>query len=173
MKRRYGFIQDLLQIKILVLYVLRCLPMPIILEDLADLTLCEDGISYFDFMDCVTDLVKTEHIIVDNEMYSLTEKGIRNGRITENSLPFSIRTQVENATLNYRSIHNRSAMIKTEHIQNQNDDYTVSFSMSDGLGEIVKIELLAISKQQALDMEKGFRKNAENIYNAIIGMIIN
>ena len=46
---RFGFIHDKLDIKILILFVLRRLPDYVQGDTLAELVLCDDGISYFDY----------------------------------------------------------------------------------------------------------------------------
>jgi len=172
MVENFGFIHEVLEIKILILFILRRLQAPITLDTLMELTMCDAGISYFDFMDCVADLVKTEHIKCENELYSITEKGERNGFITENSLPYSVRTKAEDSTSLLRAANNRSAMIRTSHISEPEGGCTVKLSLSDGVGDIVTVELFTANERQALDLETGFRKNAESIYNALIEMII-
>ena len=172
MKRGYGFIHEIIEIKILILFILQRLPEPVSIEDLTELTMCDDGIGYFDFMDCVVDLVKTEHLQYKDDKYHLTEKGARNGGITESSLPFSVRVDVENSISEYRGRQCRNEMIKASHRKNQDGSCTVTLSLKDGLGEIISMDMFAVSERQALELEKGFRKNAESIYNAIIGMIL-
>ena len=173
MKGNFGFIHEKIEVKILILFILRRLSKPVKLDVLTELTLCDDGISYFDFTECVNELVRTEHLKIEDGMYSLTGKGIRNGEITENSLPYSVRTKAEKTTSTTRAEQNRSAMIKTHSTVNPDGGCTVAMSLSDGLGDIVTLELFAANESQALALEKGFRKNAENIYNTLIEMILN
>ena len=170
MVKRYGIIREKLEIKILILFILRRLPEPITLEALTELITCDNGVSYFDFMECVTDLVRTEHLQYQDERYSITEKGVRNGDITENSLPASVRSHAENIVFAHRSKQLRNAMIKTLHTTNADGNCTVTLSMSDGIGEVVSIQLFTVSERQAIALEKGFRKNAEKIYNTLIEM---
>ena len=172
MSKRKDFVYDKLEIKILILFILRRLPEPIPLKALAELTLNSGGISYFDFMECVSDLVKTEHLLIKDEKYSLTAKGQRNGRVTENSLPYFLKMDAENTTAVYRSEMNRNAMIKTTHTTNTDGNCSVSLSLSDGIGDIVSMNLFAINEKHAAALENGFRKRAESIYNEIIKSLI-
>ena len=57
-----GFIHEKLDIKILILFVLRRLPGTVEPETLQELCQCDDGISYFDYSDCLNELVETGHI---------------------------------------------------------------------------------------------------------------
>jgi len=167
----FGFIHEEVEIKILILFIMRRLPDPVTLEGLTALAMCDDRISYFDLSECVARLVRTEHLMFEKGTYSLTEKGIRNGEITEKNIPFSVREKAEEATARYRSESNRNAMIKTQTNTDVKGGCTVSMSLSDGVGEIISMELLAANEKQAAALEKGFRKNAEKIYQSLIEMM--
>jgi len=168
----FGFIHNKLEIKLLILYVLRRLPEPISFDVLAELVMCDDGISYFDFTQCVSDLVDNENLFFVDDMYSLTKKGVRNSVVTEVNLPYSVRAKVEESTSALRTAMNRSAMIKTSHSVEEDSGCKVTLALADGVGEIVKVELFAANEKQAIALENGFRKNAEKIYNNLIEMIL-
>lgn len=172
MEERFGFIHDKLEIKILILFILRRLPEPVTLDALGDLTLCDEGISYFDFAECVSELVATDHIRTDGHTYSLTDKGLKNSEITENSIPFSVRVKAEKSAADLSFQMSRKSMISASHAIQRKGGYTVDLSLSDGFSELISLKLYAISQGQALALEKGFVKNAENIYNKIIQLIL-
>ena len=172
MSRRFGFVRDKTDIKILILFILRRIDNPATLDELTELTMCDDGISYFDYMECIAELIKTEHLTAGDDGYSITEKGERNGEVTEDSLPYSVRLYFENSTLAHRGRKIRDAMIKTFHKIDQNGNYTVVLSLSDGLAKVASLELFAVNKQQAVQLEKGFRKNAESVYSSLIEKIL-
>lgn len=71
-----GFIQDKLEIKFLILYLAARVIEPVPFDTLLDLTLCDDAVDYFDFSECLADLVKTEHLTLDEEsgLYAITER---------------------------------------------------------------------------------------------------
>ena len=62
MDEQRGFIHEKLEIKLLILFVLRRLPAEIDAEKLADLVLIDGGFTYFDYKDCLTELVQTAQI---------------------------------------------------------------------------------------------------------------
>jgi len=150
---------------------MRRLPEPVTLDVLTGLTMCDDGIGYFDVTECLTNLIETDHLRLKDGKYSLTPKGERNGETLENNLPYSVRIKAEGSTALVRSKINRDAMIKTHHIANDNGGYRVTLSLSDGVGDIISMELFAANEQQVKAIEKGFRKDAEKIYHAIIDML--
>ena len=172
MDKSFGFIHEKIDIKILILFVLRRLPDPISFDTLTELVMCDGGIGYFDYAQCVAELVQTDHIKIKDGMYSATAKGARNGEATEKSLPFSVRMSAEKSTSVLRAAQGRDSMIKTVHLANPDGGYTVELSLSDGVGVIVSMELYATDEHQAAAMEKGFRKNAESVYHALIDKLL-
>ena len=172
MDDRFGFIHEKIDIKILILFVTGHLSEPVDLDTLTDLTLCDDGISYFDFVECVSELAGTEHVSTDGASYRITEKGARNGKITENFIPYSVRMKAEKNTAELRMRQNRKALIKTSRTLRRKGGYSVALSLSDGLDEIISMSLYAASEDQAVALEKGFSEKAEAVYNDIIKMIL-
>jgi hypothetical protein len=172
MKGNFGFIHNEIEIKILILFILRRLPEPVSYETLTELTMCDDGISYFDYAECIADLVRTGHLLCENDMYSLTAKGVRNGEIMEKSIPYTVRLKAGNAASLARTAQNRNAMIITSHEPDLSGGFTVRLNLSDGISDIASIKLYAASEQQAYALEQGFRKKAESVYNALIKMLL-
>jgi len=172
MVENFGFIHERIEIKVLVLFIMRRLPEPVTLEVLTSLTMCDDGVGYFDATECVAMLVKTKHLSLAGGKYSLTAKGKRNGEILEKNLPYIVRVKAEEAAATVRGAQNRNAMIKTNRSATDDGGYKVSLSLSDGIGDILSMDLFAANEQQASTMETGFRKSAEKVYHAIIEMIM-
>ena len=171
MDERFGFIRDKIDIKILILFVLRRLPESVDLPTLADLVICDDGISYFDFADCVAELIDTGHIFCADGMYSITEKGRRNGEITESSLPYSVRIKAEKSTNIQAQYQKRDALITTSHEYKNRMGYVVSLALSDGISDIISLGLTVGSEDHALFVENNFRQNAEKIYDKILEIL--
>ena len=167
----FGFIHEKLEIKVLILFILRRLQDPISLDVLTELTMCDDGISYFDFTECVAELAQTKHIKLVQGMYSVTDKGVRDGKTTENSLPYSVRAKVEESTSALRAAQSRNSLLKTSWAANPGGGCTLSLSLSDGVGEIVSMSLFAANERQAVDLENNFRENPVGIYHSLIELI--
>ena len=83
---RTGFIQNELDLKLLVLYIMARAAAPITFLQLPDLALCDAGVDYFSLTEAVNHLVETEHLAQEGDLYSITDKGRRNSEICESSL---------------------------------------------------------------------------------------
>lgn len=168
----YGFIRQKIDIKILILYILKMLPAPVSQDMLTELTLIDNATNYFDYIECLTELEEKDLIITtDEDKYTITPKGIRTATEMESSLPYTIRLKASSGAERAAKILAREAMIKTSHKEKPEGGFTVSLSLSDGLGEMMHLDILAGSDQQAKDMESRFRKNAESLYLRIAAIL--
>ncbi|MCL2563523.1 MAG: DUF4364 family protein [Oscillospiraceae bacterium] len=170
---RFGFIHDKLEIKFLILFILSRLAEPVDLDTLTDLTLCDDGITYFAFSESVAELLDTEHLRKEEDgRIAITDKGLRNGRATETSIPSSVRHRAEQRAAALARVQRRNTMVKAEANPRIGGGRTVKLSLSDGLGEILGMELYAATEAQAAAMQDGFTKRAEQLYGQIITLLI-
>jgi len=151
---------------------MRRLQEPVSFDELAGLLLNDDGINYFDFVACVAELVKTEHLVLDDGMYVITEKGLRNGGSLTDKLPLSVQIHAERITAAFRGGKRREKMITTLSNGNADGSRTVYLTLSDGAGDILSMGVLAANEQQAQLLENGFRTKAESVYNTLIEMLL-
>lgn len=97
-----GFIHDKLEIKFLILYIAARVSEPLPPEGMQELTMCDDGIDYFAYAECLNDLVQTEHLRLTEEgCYAITPKGLKNSEICESSLPYSVRLRTDRNVAEY------------------------------------------------------------------------
>ena len=167
----WGFIHEELDIKILILFVLRRLPGVVDPSELSDLCRsCDEGFDYFEYSDCLADLIDNGLIAENEDGFSISEKGAKNVEIVENDIPYSVRSRAEKLLKPLRDRLRREAMIKTSHVNEKNGCF-VQLSMSDGEGDVINLRLLCGGEEQAKIMEKNFRKNAEAFYQQFIELL--
>lgn len=168
----YGFVRSKLDIKVLILFILKRLPTSVSQNMLNELTLIDNATNYFDYIECLSELENTGHIIQAEGRYSITPKGLRDGTEMEDHVPYTVRMKAIAGTERASKILAREAMIKTSHTVNPEGGCTVSLGLSDGLGEMMKLDILAANEKQAQIMEKRFRKDAESLYLRIAGILM-
>ena len=169
---QFGFITDSLEIKLLILYIASRLAGPVPFEVLQDLSMCDDGVDYFGFSECLADLVRTEHLtLTDDGLYAITEKGRVNSAVCETSLPYSVRMQVEkDLVVHNEQIKRRNlggASVEPRH----KGGYSVTLSLSDELDELMKLELMVTREDMALELQRRFQANAEVLYSKILSVL--
>ncbi len=168
MDEHFGFIHNKLDLKLLILYVLRHLPAEIDGEKLGDLVLIDGGVGYFDYKVCLAELVNNALVSEEDGNYAITAKGARNCEILENSLPYSVRAKAGRVMTPVIDEMRRSSMILANH-EKVEGGVMVYLAISDGVGTIFDLKILAADDAQAKTIEKNFRKNAESFYNRFIG----
>ena len=168
---RLGFIHEELDIKILILFILRRLPGVVDPTELSDLCRsCDDGFGYFDYTECLAELIENGLIAESEEGLRITEKGAKNVELVETSIPYSVRSKAVKLLQPEQKRLRRESMIKTSHSLDQ-DGCFVELAMSDGEGEIIRMRILCGGEEQAKVMEKNFRKGAEAYYQKIIQLL--
>ena len=146
-----AFIHDNLEIKFLILYIAARVSRPIPVEGMQELTLCDSGIDYFSFSQCLNDLVRTEHLTLsDDGLYAITPKGLRNSEICESSLPMSVR------------------LLTDRNVARENGTYTVTLHFSDDVDELLHLELMAATRDLAQGLADRFQKNPEQFYTRLM-----
>ena len=163
---RVGFIQDKLEIKFLILYVAARLIEPVPFEAMQELTMCDDGIDFFDFSECLSNLVESQHLTLsDDGLYAITEKGLHNGAICESSLPYSVRLRADKKL-------KRRAQIQSDIAPRRNGTYTVTLAFNDDESQpILKMELMVPKEVMAKDLAERFQKNPEQLYTGVLNTL--
>ena len=170
---RLGFIHEKLDIKILILFVLRRLPGPVSFEILSDLVMVDEGFDYFEYSQCLAELVRTGHVEQNENKYKITTIGAENVDTVESGIPYSVRAKAERKAQPLISRMKRDNQIVTSHEIQSNGLPKVQLSLSDGLGSILSMSILASDAEQAKSIEKYFRSDAENVYHKIIKLLTN
>ena len=168
-----GFIRDNLEIKFLILYIAARIIEPIPFDTMLDLGLCDEGVGYFDFSECLRDLVETEHLTLsENGLYTITEKGLRNSRVCESSLPYSVRLRCDKNIETWNRTLRRRSQIKGTVEKRLNGTYTVRLSLDDDMGSVMDLRLMVPREDMGKVLAEQFRKAPERMYNKILGALL-
>lgn len=167
-----GFIHDKLDIKMLVLYIMTRVSGPVDFVTLADLAFCDDGVEYFDFAESVSELVETDHLKKDGDTYSITERGIRNGQACEDSLAYSVRRRCDRNVAKVNGVMRRSAQIRTEILPREDEGVTLRLIFDDEKGNIMTLDMLTVSEEQASRLGEKFRARPEKLYHGILQVLM-
>ena len=169
----FGFIRDKLEIKFLILYIADRVIEPIPFDTVLELTLCDDGIDYFDFSDCLADLVRTGHLTLSEDgLYAITDKGRRNSEICASSLPYSVRIRTDKNVSICNQKLRRKSQVKASTTRRPNGTYTVTLSLSDDVGSVMELDLMVPREEMAQEVENRFRTNPEGLYSALLGTLL-
>ena len=162
--------QEKLDIKILILFILRRLPGEVDGETLANLALSDGAAGYFEYAECLAELEDSGHVEREGNAYRITEKGNRNCEIVESSLPYTLRSHLEKKLSPMAEGMRRQALITTKH-QEVLAGCQVCLTLSDEMGAIMDLKMICGGEEHAQKIEANFRKKAEEYYNQIINLL--
>ena len=164
--KRLGFIHDMMDVKVLILYVMARSSYPLTCQEVYELCYQDECLSYFDVCTAIPEMVASGHIKqLEGERYEITEKGRQDGSLTEDSIAFTVKQRAENAVARFNRQLRRSSFVKTQVIPRESGDYSVIMALDDEMGNLMTLELLAPDQRQAVRLGKLFEKKAEDIYN--------
>lgn len=164
--QRLGFIHDMMDVKVLILFVMSRVNYPVTIQQIYELCYQDECLSYFDVCTAVPEMVQSQHLkAVDNDCYEITEKGKADGSLTQDSIAFSVRQRAENAVARFNRQIRRSSFVKTQVLPRESGDFSVILSLDDEMGNLMTLELMAPDQRQAVRLGRLFEKKAEIIYN--------
>lgn len=169
---QHGFIRDKLDVKVLALYLTARVAAPIDFATLTDLCLCDVGVDYFMFAQAVSELVESEHLLLEQDLYSITDKGRKNGSVWEESLPFSVRQKCDRNLAQLNAKLRQAAQIRTEVLPREGGGFTIRMILDDNQGNLMTLELYSPTQEQADRQSAAFRAEPERIYRALLSSLL-
>ena len=171
--QRLGFIHDMLDVKILILFVMSRVSYPVTVGEIYELCYQDECLSYFDVCTAIPEMVKSGHLKqVEEEKYVVTDKGRADGSLTEDSIAFTVKQRAENAVAKYNRQIRRSSFVKTQVIPRETGDFSVIMALDDEMGNLMTLELVAPDQRQAVRLGKLFEKKAEMVYNLTMAELL-
>ena len=168
-----GFVQDELDLKVLILYIAARVIEPVPFDTILDLTLCDDAIDYFDFSECLRDLVDTGHLTLSEDgLYAITEKGLRNSKICESSLAYSVRLRCDKNLEAWNRKLRRKNQVKAAYEKRSNGTFTVKLNLQDDMGELLGLQLMVPREDMAKAVATRFQKTPERLYSTLLSMLL-
>ena len=164
--QRLGFIHDMMDVKVLILFVTARSNYPMTTQEIYELCYQDDCLSYFDVCTAIPEMVKSGYLReLEGEKYEITPKGRETGDLTVDSIAFTVKQRAENAVSRFNRQIRRSSFVKTQIIPRENGDFSVLMSLDDEMGNLMTLELMAPDQRQAVRLGKLFEKKAEDLYN--------
>ena len=171
--KRLGFIHDMMDVKVLILFVAARVQYPMTAQEVYELCYQDECLSYFDVCTALPEMVASGHMTQsEDERYAITEKGREDGKLTEDSLAFSVRQRAENAIDKFNRQLRRQSYVKSKVAPRESGEYSVVMTLDDEMGNLMTLELMAPNQRQALRLGKLFEEKGEMTYNLIMTQLL-
>ncbi len=167
--QRLGFIHDMMDVKVLVLFVMARSNYALTAQEIYELCYQDECLSYFDVCTAIPEMVKTGHLEEqEGEKFQITAKGREAEELVGDSIAFTVKQRAENAVARSNRQIRRMSYIKTQVVSRENGEHAVIMNLDDDMGNLMKLELQAPDSRQAHRLSRLFEEKAENVYNLIM-----
>ena len=166
-----GFIQDDLDLKLLVLYIMDRAAGPITFLQLFELALCDAGVDYFSLTQAVDHMAATGQLTREGERYAITDKGRRNSQICESSLPRSVRQHCDHNLIQVNEALRREAQVRTQIAEGENGAANLSLTLEDDTSPLFHLTLFSPTRSQAEQWGRTFQADPYALYLNIIKLL--
>ncbi len=166
-----GFIQDDLDLKLLVLYIMDRAAGPITFLQLFELALCDAGVDYFSLTQAVDHMVATGQLSKEGDRYAITDRGRRNSQICESSLPRSVRRHCDDNLLKVNDALRQESQVRAQILDQENGSVTLCLTLEDNTSPLLHLTLLSPSREQAETWAHVFQDDPSALYLNIIKLL--
>ena len=171
--QRLGFIHDMLDVKVLILFVTARANYPMTLQEIYETCYVDDCLSYFDVCTAIPEMVTSGHLQECEEgKFVITELGREDGATTADSIAFTVRQKAENLINRFNRQIKRSSFVKTQIIPREGGEYSVIMTLDDEVSNLMTLELVAPDQRQAIRLSRLFEKKAEMVYNLTMAELL-
>lgn len=170
---RHGFIHDMLDVKILILYVMNHILYPADAQSIYELCYQDECLSYFDVVQALPQMVTSGHLeLQKDEKYWITDEGKEAAAVTEDSVAYPVKQRVDLAVERFNRQILRNNFVRTEILPRPSGDFSVVMGLDDEFGNLMTLELVAPTQTQARVLERAFQKRAETLYQTAMATLL-
>jgi hypothetical protein len=170
---QHGFIQDMLDVKVLILFVMAKLSYPVTLQTIYELCYQDDKLSYFDVSVAVPQMVQSGHLQqLPDDTYVITDKGREHEEITCDAIAYPVMQRALMAVQRYNTRIQRKGLIETKIEQEETGDYLAQLCLRDDAGVLMKLELAAPTLSQARTLVRAYEKQADAVYQQLLCQLL-
>ena len=171
--QRLGFIHDMMDVKVLILFVAARSGYPMTVQEIYELCYQDDCLSYFDICTAVPEMVASGHLRqAGDDRFEITEKGRQDGSLTEDSIAYTVKQRAENAVSRFNRQLRRSSFVKTQIVERPSGEFSVILSLDDEVSNLMTLELVAPNQRQAVRLGKLFERKAETLYSLTMAELL-
>ena len=162
-------------IKIFILYLLMNIEYPIDMTTLSDISVQDDFVLQFDFMDCFFELFESGAIACTfsdgEQLYSITDSGRKAAEALQSAILPAIRQRSLKSAYRLLSFKKTGAVISSDIKKEDNGGYTVSVSIRNKSGQVMSASVAAENEETAEKMRRNFDEKPELVYKGILSLL--
>lgn len=167
--------ETLAESKVLILYILNSVKKAINNNTLYKIVLSVLDMNYFYFQQFLLDLIKSDFVLTyeqeEQNMYLITEKGIRTLELTEDILPGILKLQVDTNLKYTLDDADEENSIVAEYTPINENYYNVTCKIMENNECLFEVKTFAGSREQAKQIVENWKKHAVAIYPQLLEIL--
>lgn len=170
-----GGIQNMDELKLLVLYVLGMCDAPIPRDVLNDILLQDGLVDFFDLATALEEVVQSHLVQVTKQSgetcYAVTPDGGETALLLEKNLPYTVREKAAQATHAILRQWHRNNQVRAQYMRLPDGSYLVELILMEGEHEMFSLRLPAPNLEQVSTICRHFKQNPAEIFADIIRIL--
>lgn len=167
--------ETLAESKVLILYILNNVKKAINNNTLYKIVLSVLDMNYFYFQQFLLDLIKSDFVLTyeqeDQNMYLITEKGIRTLELTEDILPGILKLQVDtNLKYTLDDVDEENSIV-AEYTPINENYYNVTCKIMENNECLFEVKTFAGSREQAKQIVENWKRHAGTMYPNLLEIL--
>lgn len=159
---------SLAQSKLIILYLLRRMNMPVSLAHIQRFALSAEYMDYFSLTTYLAEMTGGKQIIKTKEnnqtCYSITSTGLQSLSYFENMLSEQIRNNISDYVSTYKPHLKDDLEVRAVYKEISENNYNVNLSLVENSESLIEINLASLSKDYAKNICANWKNDTSNLY---------
>lgn len=172
----YESTTELAENKLLVLFIIKTVKVPISNSQLTDIVLENGVINYFVLQQYVSELISSKFLAYKDangkKLISITEKGANVLSFFKDRIPESKISSIEEYLKNKLEQIKKELTLSANYTVSEDGNFIVSLKALENETLLMDLKLSVASNKQAMDLCNKWKANSAEIYNKIVQLLI-
>lgn len=170
---QHGFIQDMLDVKVLILFVMARVQSPVTLQQIYELCYQDDRLSYFDVSVAVPEMVKSGHLVQNEDgTFMITDKGRDHEAVTHDAIAYPVMQRTQSAVDAFNRDMRRKELVRADVERRPDGTCSVRMALRDEQGPLMGLELTAPNITHARALARAWEQQADSVYQSIMTQLL-
>ena len=166
---RPGGLTNSTDIRLLLCYLVKN-PGPITRTEIENALMEEALVNYFEIGSCLDDITRQQLVTVQDNVYSITDKGRKVAQELAYDLPRTVRESAIRAVMQIRSWRHRAASNRAV-VQEKDGQFSVVCSIADMGSDVFRMELAMPDKLTAEMIKNNFIAHGSDIFPKLLNAL--
>lgn len=161
--------------KLIILYLLSQVKMPLSLSQVTQIILERGYTDYFSLQQYLTELEKSTFIVTSRQnntsYFEISERGIETLEFFSSRIPDFIRHELDSFIENNWRQLKSELDVHSEYSPNESNEYMVHCKVTENDSTLIELNINVGSKKQAIELCNKWKDNASSLYSEILQIL--